>query len=82
MTDTGTAAASATMPATQPRYTRTPGDDLQRPTINPGRTDDLDVPTFIRKKAVGKDQTRLASDEHRSDDLDIPTFIRKNTDQP
>jgi hypothetical protein len=47
----GTAAASATMPATQPRYTRTPGDDLQRPTINPGRTDDLDVPTFIRKKA-------------------------------
>ena len=51
MADTGTVAASATMPASQPRYTRTPGDDLQRPTINPGRTDDLDVPTFIRKKA-------------------------------
>jgi cell division protein FtsZ len=49
--DTGTAAASATMPSTQPRYTRQPGDDLQRPIINPGRTDDLDVPTFIRKKA-------------------------------
>ena len=47
----GTTAASAAMPATTPRYTRTPGDDLQRPTVNPGRTDDLDVPTFIRKKA-------------------------------
>jgi cell division protein FtsZ len=47
----GTAAAGATMPATQPRYTRTPGDDLQRPTVAPARTDDLDVPTFIRKKA-------------------------------
>ncbi|MBD0327274.1 MAG: cell division protein FtsZ, partial [Pyrinomonadaceae bacterium] len=34
-----------------PRYTRQPGDDLQRPTVNPNRTDDLDVPTFIRKKA-------------------------------
>jgi cell division protein FtsZ len=51
MADTGSVAASATMPTTQPRYTRQPGDDLQRPTINPGRTDDLDVPTFIRKKA-------------------------------
>lgn len=34
-----------------PRYTRTPGDDLQRPIVNPGRPDDLEVPTFIRKKA-------------------------------
>ncbi|MDT5124066.1 MAG: cell division protein FtsZ [Acidobacteriota bacterium] len=47
----GTTAANAAMPATPPRFTRTPGDDLQRPTVNPGRTDDLDVPTFIRKKA-------------------------------
>ena len=49
--DSGKIAAGAAMPSTQPRYTRTPGDDLQRPTVNPGRTDDLDVPTFIRKKA-------------------------------
>src|SRR5213082_2960461 len=38
----GTTAASAAMPSAQPRYTRTPGDDLQRPVVNPGRTDDLD----------------------------------------
>jgi cell division protein FtsZ len=49
--DSGKIAAGIAMPSTQPRYTRTPGDDLQRPTVNPGRTDDLDVPTFIRKKA-------------------------------
>jgi cell division protein FtsZ len=50
--DTGSTAATAGVPgAPPPRYTRTPGDDLQRPTVNPGRTDDLDVPTFIRKKA-------------------------------
>ena len=51
MVDTGTNAASAGAPSTPPRYTRTPGDDLQRPTVNPTRPDDLDVPTFIRKKA-------------------------------
>jgi cell division protein FtsZ len=49
--DVGSTAASAGVPAQPPRYTRTPGDDLQRPTVNPGRPDDLDVPTFIRKKA-------------------------------
>ncbi|HEV7375074.1 MAG TPA: cell division protein FtsZ [Pyrinomonadaceae bacterium] len=49
--DSGKIAASAGMSSSQPRYTRTPGDDLQRPTVNPGRPDDLDVPTFIRKKA-------------------------------
>jgi cell division protein FtsZ len=49
--DSGKTAAGAGMTSTQPRYTRTPGDDLQRPTVNPNRTDDLDVPTFIRKKA-------------------------------
>jgi cell division protein FtsZ len=51
MSEVGTTAASAGVPSTPPRYTRTPGDDLQRPTVNPGRPDDLDVPTFIRKKA-------------------------------
>jgi cell division protein FtsZ len=49
--DSGKIAASAGMSSTQPRYTRTQGDDLQRPIVNPGRPDDLDVPTFIRKKA-------------------------------
>jgi cell division protein FtsZ len=49
--DLGTTAASAGVSSTPPRYTRAPGDDLQRPVVNPGRTDDLDVPTFIRKKA-------------------------------
>jgi cell division protein FtsZ len=49
--DSGKIAASAGMSSTHPRYTRTPGDNLQRPTGNPDRTDDLDVPTFIRKKA-------------------------------
>jgi cell division protein FtsZ len=36
---------------TPPRYTQRPGDDLSRPSVAPGRADDLDVPTFIRKKA-------------------------------
>jgi cell division protein FtsZ len=50
--DSGTAdRTGASLPSTQPRYTRTPGDDLQRPIVSPTRTDDLDVPTFIRKKA-------------------------------
>ncbi|HEX8772292.1 MAG TPA: cell division protein FtsZ [Pyrinomonadaceae bacterium] len=49
--DSGKNRANADMPSTSPRYTRTPGDDLTRPTVNPSRTDDLDVPTFIRKKA-------------------------------
>jgi cell division protein FtsZ len=49
--DSGKTSARAAMSSTPSRYTRTPGDDLQRPTVNPGRTDDLDVPTFIRKKA-------------------------------
>ncbi|MFN2454205.1 MAG: cell division protein FtsZ [Pyrinomonadaceae bacterium] len=46
------AAASAGMPPVPPRYTQRPGDDLQRPVTGGGvRSDDLDVPTFIRKKA-------------------------------
>jgi cell division protein FtsZ len=49
--DVGSTAASAGVPTQPLRYTRTPGDDLQRPTVNPNRRDDLDVPTFIRKKA-------------------------------
>ncbi|HEY0003703.1 MAG TPA: cell division protein FtsZ [Pyrinomonadaceae bacterium] len=49
--DIGAPTGSASLPATPQRYTQRPGDDLQRPTVNPTRTDDLDVPTFIRKKA-------------------------------
>jgi cell division protein FtsZ len=46
--DVGTDAARAMMPGSPPRYTRTPGDDVTRPTVN---TEDLEIPTFIRKKA-------------------------------
>jgi cell division protein FtsZ len=50
--DSGMERANATMASAPPRYTRTPGDDLTRPPINSSRNaDDLDVPTFIRKKA-------------------------------
>jgi cell division protein FtsZ len=49
--DAGTHSASASMTSSPSRYARTTGDDLQRPIVNPTRTDDLDVPTFIRKKA-------------------------------
>ncbi len=52
MSETGTTNASAAMPSSAPRYTQRPGDDLQRPLAGGGaRADDLDVPTFIRKKA-------------------------------
>lgn len=43
--------ASIPQPAAPPRYTQRPGDDLTRPGVNASRTEDLDVPTFIRKKA-------------------------------
>lgn len=45
--------SNAALPATPSRYTQRPGsDDTTRPPMNPSRTtDDLDVPTFIRKKA-------------------------------
>jgi cell division protein FtsZ len=46
-----TAAATTVMPATQPRYIPRPSDDLPRPMMANARVDDLDVPTFIRKKA-------------------------------
>jgi cell division protein FtsZ len=49
--DAGAHSTAAAMASSPSRYTRTPGDDLQRPIVNPTRTDDLDVPTFIRKKA-------------------------------
>lgn len=42
------AAANAAMPIVQPRYIQRPVDDVPRPMMN---RDDLDVPTFIRKKA-------------------------------
>lgn len=51
MADVGTTAAGAGLPAQPPRYTRTPGDELARPVAGTQRQDDLDVPTFIRKKA-------------------------------
>lgn len=50
--DAGSATSSAALPPVPPRYTVRPGDDLSRPGVNPpARPDDLDVPTFIRKKA-------------------------------
>ena len=44
-------AATTAMPAQQPRYIPRPADDLPRPMMANPRVDDLDVPTFIRKKA-------------------------------
>ena len=46
-----TAATTTTMPLAQPRYAPRPPDDLPRPVMAGARSDDLDVPTFIRKKA-------------------------------
>jgi cell division protein FtsZ len=43
--------APVALPATQPRFTQRPADDLPRPMMTQPRADDLDVPTFIRKKA-------------------------------
>ncbi|HEY0726572.1 MAG TPA: cell division protein FtsZ [Pyrinomonadaceae bacterium] len=47
----GTSAATTVMPAPPPRYVPRPADDLPRPMMANSRVDDLDVPTFIRKKA-------------------------------
>ena len=41
---------STAMPANAPRFVPRPADDLPRPMMS-ARADDLDVPTFIRKKA-------------------------------
>ena len=43
--------AATAIPATVPRFTQRPADDLPRPMMSNARVDDLDVPTFIRKKA-------------------------------
>jgi len=45
------AASTTTMPAPPPRFVTRPADDLPRPMMANPRVDDLDVPTFIRKKA-------------------------------
>ncbi len=45
------AAATTAIPAPPPRYVARPSDDLPRPMMGASRVDDLDVPTFIRKKA-------------------------------
>lgn len=44
------AAATTAIPAPPPRFVARPTDDLPRPMLGT-RVDDLDVPTFIRKKA-------------------------------
>lgn len=44
------AGSTSTMPSTAPRTLPRPLDDLPRPMMS-ARADDLDVPTFIRKKA-------------------------------
>jgi cell division protein FtsZ len=44
------AAAVSTMSGSAPRFVQRPADDLPRPMMQ-ARADDLDVPTFIRKKA-------------------------------
>jgi cell division protein FtsZ len=44
------ASAHVAMPP-QPRYIQRPVDDTPRPMMGQSRADDLDVPTFIRKKA-------------------------------
>ncbi len=49
--DAGAGMSNAALPATPARYTQRPSDELPRAAINQARTDDLDVPTFIRKKA-------------------------------
>ena len=50
-TSIASAAATTAIPAPPPRYVPRPTDDLPRPMMGNPRVDDLDVPTFIRKKA-------------------------------
>jgi len=45
------AAATTAIPAPPPRFVARPSDDLPRPMMGTSLVDDLDVPTFIRKKA-------------------------------
>jgi cell division protein FtsZ len=51
ITSVASAAATTAIPAPPPRYVARPADDLPRPMMSSPRVDDLDVPTFIRKKA-------------------------------
>ncbi len=51
VTSIASAAATTAIPAPPPRYVARPSDDLPRPMMGNSRVDDLDVPTFIRKKA-------------------------------
>jgi cell division protein FtsZ len=51
ITSVASAAATTAIPAPPPRYVGRPADDLPRPMMGSPRVDDLDVPTFIRKKA-------------------------------
>jgi cell division protein FtsZ len=44
------AASVSSLPVSAPRFVQRPSDDLSRPMMQ-ARPDDLDVPTFIRKKA-------------------------------
>ncbi len=45
------ASSTTTMPVPPSRFVSRPADDLPRPMMGNPRVDDLDVPTFIRKKA-------------------------------
>jgi cell division protein FtsZ len=49
--DSGSVMPSMSMPAAAPRYQQRMIDDLPRSSMSSSRADDLDVPTFIRKKA-------------------------------
>ena len=51
ITSVASAAATTAIPAPPPRFVARPTDDLPRPMMGSSRVDDLDVPTFIRKKA-------------------------------
>ena len=51
VTSVASAAATTAIPAPPPRFVARPADDLPRPMMGTPRVDDLDVPTFIRKKA-------------------------------
>jgi cell division protein FtsZ len=51
VTSVASAAATTAIPAPPPRFVARPSDDLPRPMMGTSRVDDLDVPTFIRKKA-------------------------------
>jgi hypothetical protein len=43
--------STSAMPAAAPRQMQRSIDELPRPMMSNARVDDLDVPTFIRKKA-------------------------------